>query len=174
MPMHPTHYLQFRVVRTATQLIALCAMMVTPKAFGAPAGVQKGEWNGYEQHNFNVGGRGALLVIPKKPAEGNPWIWRTEFFGVDPQADIALLDKGVYVGYIGVGGLFGAPVALDAMDLYYDFVCENYHLSAKTVPQPRRLVCPQLGNPSPGFGGLHVFGRAGVRFQELAGRWGAD
>ena len=135
MPIHPIHHLQFRFVRTAILLMSLCAMMVTPEAFAAPAGVQKGEWNGYEQHNFNVGGRGALLVIPKKPAEGNPWIWRTEFFGVDPQADIALLEKGVHVGYIGVGGLFGAPVALDSMDLYYDFVCENYHLSAKTVPE---------------------------------------
>jgi hypothetical protein len=110
-------------------------MVVTQTAFAVPAGVQKSEWNGYEQHNFNVGGRGALLVIPKQPAKGNPWIWRTEFFGVDPQADIALLEKGVHVGYVGVGGLFGAPVALDAMDLYYDFVCENYHLSAKTVPE---------------------------------------
>jgi hypothetical protein len=125
----------FRAGQTALFFSALCAMLATQPAFAAPAGVQKSEWNGYEQHNFNVGGRGALLVIPKQPAKGNPWIWRTEFFGIDPQADIALLAKGVHVGYIGVGGLFGAPVALDAMDLYYDFVCENYNLSAKTVPE---------------------------------------
>lgn len=133
--MQTNHKTNFRVVRQALLLSALGAMIVTQPGFAAPAGVQKGEWNGYEQHNFNVGGRGALLVIPKKPAKGNPWIWRTEFFGVDPQADIALLEKGLHVGYIGVGGLFGAPVALDAMDLYYDFVCENYQLSAKTVPE---------------------------------------
>ncbi len=133
--MHTTHKTNFRAIQTALLSSAFCAMLATQTAYAAPAGVQKSEWNGYEQHNFNVGGRGALLVIPKQPAKGNPWIWRTEFFGVDPQADIALLAKGVHVGYIGVGGLFGAPVALDAMDLYYDFVCENYKLSAKTVPE---------------------------------------
>ncbi|MCX6874304.1 MAG: PA14 domain-containing protein [Verrucomicrobia bacterium] len=133
--MQTNHKTNFRAVPTALLLSALCAMIVTRTACAAPAGVQKGEWNGYEQHNFNVGGRGALLVIPKKPAKGNPWIWRTEFFGIDPQADLALLGKGVHVGYLGVGGLFGAPVALDAMDLYYDFVCEHYKLSAKTVPE---------------------------------------
>lgn len=92
-----------------------------------------------------MGGRGALLVIPKTPLKGNPWIWRTEFFGIAPQADIALLEKGLHVGYIGIGGLFGAPVSLDAMELYYDFVCEHYELGSKTVLQ--------------GFsrGGLYVF-----------------
>ena len=129
---YKSHY---RALQTTLLVGALCAVILPQTAVAAPAGVQKSEWSGYEQHNFNVGGRGALLVIPKKPAKGNPWIWRTEFFGVDPQADIALLEKGVHVGYIGVGGLFGAPVALDAMDLYYDFVCENYNLSAKTVPE---------------------------------------
>jgi hypothetical protein len=99
----------------------------------AGAEVIGAEWNGYEQVNFNVGGRGALLVIPKTPAEGKPWIWRTEFFGVEAMADVALLEKGVHVGYVGVGGLFGAPVALDAMDKFYDHVCEHYDLNAKTV-----------------------------------------
>ena len=49
-----------------------------------------------------------------------------------------------------MGGLFGAPVALDAMDQYYDYVCENYGLSAKTVLE--------------GFsrGGLYAFNCAGL------------
>ncbi|MEI6809172.1 MAG: PA14 domain-containing protein [bacterium] len=118
-----------KLIRQGSLLaIALCVLITT-----CPETAKGGEWNGYEQIDFNVGGRGALLVVPKKPAPGKHWIWRTEFFGIDPQADIALLNEGVYVAYIGVGGLFGAPVALDAMDKFYDHVTKTYGLNAKTV-----------------------------------------
>ena len=46
------------------------------------------DWNGHQQIDFNVGGRGALLVAPKNLAPGKYWTWRAEFFGIDPQADI--------------------------------------------------------------------------------------
>ncbi|MCE9547471.1 MAG: hypothetical protein K8T25_18520, partial [Planctomycetia bacterium] len=94
---------------------------------------KKPGWNGYDLLNFKVDGRNALLVVPKTPAVWKPWIWRTEFFGVDPQADVALLGKGFHVAYIDIGGLFGAPVALDAMDKYYAYVRKTYDLSPKPV-----------------------------------------
>ncbi|MDA0765857.1 MAG: alpha/beta fold hydrolase [Verrucomicrobia bacterium] len=145
----------FKRLRRGT-LLALTLGMLT-------AGFAKADWNGYEQINFNVDGRGALLVVPKNPAPGKHWIWRTEFFGIDPQVDIALLGEGVYVGYIGVGGLFGAPVALDAMDKYYDYVRKEFGLNAKTVVEgfsrgglyalnwairhPDRVACMYLDAP---------------------------
>lgn len=110
--------------------VALCASLWFAVSPGMATG---GQWNGYEQMDFNLGGRAALLVVPKKPAPGKHWIWRTEFFGVDPQADIALLGEGVYVAYIGVGGLHGAPVALDAMDQFYEHVTKTYGLNSKVV-----------------------------------------
>ena len=91
------------------------------------------DWFGYEQLDFTVGGRAALLVCPKTPAPGAPWIWRTEFFGHEPQADLALLGKGFHVAYLNVQNLYGAPVALDAMDQYYDHVTRAFGLSKKTV-----------------------------------------
>jgi len=106
-------------------------MLVGARAIAASPDVKKAEWNGHEMQQFSVDGRSALLVVPKQPAAGKPWIWRTEFFGVDPQADIALLGKGLHVAYIDVGGLFGAPKALDAMDKYYAHVRENYGLNPK-------------------------------------------
>ena len=91
------------------------------------------DWNGYEMSSFKVEGRSALLVAPKTPSPNQPWIWRTEFFGIDPQADIALLGKGLHVAYIDVGGLFGAPVALDAMDKFYDHILKSFNLNPKPV-----------------------------------------
>ena len=41
----------------------------------------KWEWNGYDRYDFPVNGRECLVVVPKKAAPQNPWIWRTEFFG---------------------------------------------------------------------------------------------
>ena len=79
---------------------------------GAAVPVKTSQWSGYERLDFAVDGRAALVVRPKSPAPGNPWIWRTEFFGHEPQADIALLGRGFHVAYIDVQNLYGAPVAL--------------------------------------------------------------
>lgn len=95
--------------------------------------VKKSTWNGYEQLSFTVGGRAALLVVPDSPAKGKPWIWRTEFFGHEPQADIELLNKGFHVAYVNVQNMYGAPAALDAMDAFYAHVTEAYGLSPKTT-----------------------------------------
>jgi len=118
-----------RVGGGALLIIAITTLIAAPAADAA----EKSEWKGYAKLDFSVDGRSALLVAPKTPAPGKPWIWRTEFFGIAPQADIALLGKGFHVGYISVGGLFGAPVALDAMDKYYAFVRKKFGLNAKTV-----------------------------------------
>ncbi|MDA0766220.1 MAG: prolyl oligopeptidase family serine peptidase [Verrucomicrobia bacterium] len=119
-----------RVVGGCLWIVALCTLIAAPAGH---AEAERTEWNGYPMLKFNVGGRSALLVGPKSPAPGKPWIWRTEFFGIDPQADIALLGKGLYVAYIDVGGLFGAPSALDAMDEYYAHVRKEYGLAEKVV-----------------------------------------
>ncbi|WP_052572999.1 alpha/beta fold hydrolase [Haloferula sp. BvORR071] len=91
------------------------------------------EWSGYKRLDFTVDGRAALLVVPKQSAAGMPWIWRTEFFGHEPQGDIALLEKGFHVAYIDMQDMYGAPVAMKHMDAYYDFVVPVFGLSKKTV-----------------------------------------
>src|SRR4051812_5190333 len=48
-------------------------------------------WNGFQRLDFTLAGRPCVLVLPKTPAAGNPWIWRAEFFGTEPQVDLALL-----------------------------------------------------------------------------------
>ncbi len=68
-----------------------------------------------------------------KPAVGRPWIWRTEFFGLAPQADIALLDKGFHVACIDIQNMYGAPVALRHMDAFYANLVKQHGLAPKTV-----------------------------------------
>jgi len=90
-------------------------------------------WSGYARLDFIVDSRACILVSPPNPAAGKPWIWRTEFFGAWPQADIALLAKGYHVAYMDVQNMYGAPVGLDHMDQFYRFILEKYQLSSKVV-----------------------------------------
>ncbi|MDB6077716.1 MAG: alpha/beta hydrolase fold [Akkermansiaceae bacterium] len=91
------------------------------------------DWQGFDRIDFTSAGRPALLVSPKDPAPGNPWIWRTEFFGHEPQADIALLQKGFHFAYVVVQNLWGAPAALDHMDRFYGILTRTYHLAPRSV-----------------------------------------
>jgi pimeloyl-ACP methyl ester carboxylesterase/lysophospholipase L1-like esterase len=115
------------------------------------------EWKGFERSDFTVAGRAAFLVRPKTPAPGNPWIWRTEFFGHEPQGDIGLLSKGFHVAYIDMQNLYGAPVAIEVMDAFHDHLTNTFGLSQKVVLE--------------GFsrGGLFAFNWAAHRPADVAG-----
>ena len=121
----------------------------------APAKVS--QWSGYERLDFEVDGRAALLVRPKAPAPGSPWIWRTEFFGHEPQGDIALLGRGFHVAYVDVQNMYGAPIAMKHMDQFYAHVTRAYGLSPKPVLE--------------GFsrGGLFAFNWAALHPDRVAG-----
>jgi len=90
-------------------------------------------WNGGERLDFEVAGCPALLVRPKTPAAGLPWIWRTEFFGHEPQGDIALLGAGWHVAYFKVSDLYGAPASIDLMAKFHDFATRTYGLNQRAV-----------------------------------------
>ncbi len=115
---------------------AYCAIDGAPSA--AAPGVRIGSamrstWSGFDRHDFLVADRKGLIVVPRTAAAGNPWIWRTEFFGHEPQADIALLERGFHVAYLDVQNLYGAPAAIAAMDRFYDAVRATYSLADRVV-----------------------------------------
>ena len=60
----------------------------------AQAHEKTGEWNGCDRYDFTFKDRQATIVVPKKAAKGNPWIWRPAFFDAFPSVDKALLEKG--------------------------------------------------------------------------------
>lgn len=96
-------------------------------------GVRLSEWHGFFSLLFKIAGRKAILVLPKIAAENRPWIWRQEFFGHEPQADIALLREGFHVAYVDVQNMYGAPTAMNIMDRFYETLVRDYCLSPKTV-----------------------------------------
>jgi pimeloyl-ACP methyl ester carboxylesterase len=119
-------------VRMRWKLVAATLVAAAALIFSAVL-VKRQRWHGYRRSDFVVDGRNCILVAPKQVAHGSPWIWRPEFFGGLPEVDLALLEKGFHVAYIDVQNMFGAPVALDHMDRFYEHLTSSRQLARKVV-----------------------------------------
>ena len=113
-------------------LIAVLTLLVVGTSQSAYEGTQS-EWHGFARFDFKVDNRSCILVIPKSAAEGRPWVWRARFFGHEPQADQALLEKGYHIAYCDVGGLYGNPKAVGHWDNFYAHMIGKYDLARKAA-----------------------------------------
>lgn len=126
------------IVRTRRLLFLVLLGMTWLGEAGAadsdvPSAVRASKWNGFDRVDFMIEGRAATLVGPATPAPGRPWIWRTEFFGHQPQVDLALLARGWHVAYIDAKNLYGGPKAMRIMGQFYVHVVVNYQFSKRAV-----------------------------------------
>lgn len=87
---------------------------------------------GFRDFEFSFKGRQAHIVQPKKARKGNPWVWRARFFGNQPQADIALLERGYHLVYCDVAELYGNKEAIQLWDDFYVYV-QKLGLAKKAV-----------------------------------------
>src|SRR5688572_22877284 len=60
------------------------------------------KWHGYDIVEFKFRGANAKIVLPENPHESKHWIWRTQFWGEEPQVDISLLENGFHVAFVEV------------------------------------------------------------------------
>lgn len=114
------------------------------------------EWQGYVREDFTVAGRPCILVQPHQPAAGDPWIWRTEFFGAYPPVDLALLARGWRVAYMNAKDMYGAPKAMALFDAFYRELTSAHGLS-------RRMVLEGFSR-----GGLYAFNYAALHPERVA------
>lgn len=87
---------------------------------------------GFQGHSFIFGVRDAKVVVPKETAPGHPWVWRSRFWGHEPQTDIALLERGFHIAYCDVAELFGNDEAISIWDNFYQMLT-HADLSKKAV-----------------------------------------
>ena len=80
------------------------------------------DWYGYSKQSFTHSGHGAYVVIPKIPAPGNPWVWRTSFPDFHAEIDIQLLGAGFHIAYIDVLDMLGSDRSLDIMERFRDLI----------------------------------------------------
>ena len=93
-----------------------------------------GDWNGYRRLDFAVDGRESYVVCPAQPAAGNPWVWRTEFFGAFDTVDRALLARGWHLAYHSMSELYGNDTAMGYMEAFWHAAHDELGLSARPVP----------------------------------------
>ncbi len=110
-------------------LVLLC--LITSLAVQAQE--KKSEWNGCDRYDFTFKDRQATVVVPKKAAKGNPWIWRPAFFDAFPSVDKALLEKGFHIVYYDVTHLYGSPRAVSLGTEFYKDITDRYGLSPKVT-----------------------------------------
>ena len=92
-----------------------------------------GSFHGYTMYSFLFQERQSRIVVPKRPAEGNPWLWRARFFGHRPEVDLALLERGFYVVYIDVADLYGSPTAVQLWNDFYELLNSRYLFADKVA-----------------------------------------
>lgn len=97
-----------------------------------PAGADaQATWNGYCRQDFAVDGRTGILVSPRTVAAGRPWVWRTEYFGAFPQADLAMLAHGWHLAYCNVSELWGGTGCIEALGRFHSHVEASYGLTSR-------------------------------------------
>jgi len=111
----------------------------------APFPGERTAWNGYDRYNFVWKGHPCIIVAPKEPAPGKPWIWRARFFDYRPETEVALLSKGFHVAHIDLGARMGSPSAISRWNALYQYLTETYGFAPKVA-----LSCTSRG-------GLYVY-----------------
>lgn len=78
---------------------------------------------GFHQVDFELPDRLHCTVVrPARTAAGHPIAWRGEYFGHEPQTDLALLQLGYHVVYVDVPNLFGGPQAMESWGRCHEFL----------------------------------------------------
>lgn len=109
----------------------IAAIVITASAFAQE--VKTSDWNGFQRIDYKFDNRDAIIVRPKAPAAGNPWIWRTEFFGHEPQGDLALLAAGWHVAYYKLSDMYGSPAAIALMDKFHAHAASEHKLAQRVT-----------------------------------------
>lgn len=112
----------------------LMAFAVAVRGLAAePFPGKKSAWFGFDRYDFEVGGKAAMVIAPKREAPGRPWVWHGEFFGHKPNPDLALLGRGFHVVYLSVPDQLGSPTAVKAWDALYAELTGNFGFAPKAA-----------------------------------------
>ncbi len=97
-----------------------------------PEPITVSSFYGYDCADFTFLDRKCKVVKPKWSAVKRPWVWRARFWGHEPQADIALLERGFHIVYCDVAELFGNRKAISLWNSFCALLTKN-GLAKKTI-----------------------------------------
>lgn len=91
------------------------------------------DWFDFEREDFIWNGFACILVKPEKPLPGNPFVWRTEFFGAFAAADLEMVKRGYALTYVRLSGKYGNPWAVERMHGYYEYLKREKGFGKKAI-----------------------------------------
>jgi pimeloyl-ACP methyl ester carboxylesterase len=94
---------------------------------------RRSRFPGGRRLDFLHAGRPAILVVPREPAAGRPWLWRGEFFGAAANVDEALVARGWHLAYLDCKNTFGSPETLRRWDDFYRWLTTMFQLARRPV-----------------------------------------
>jgi pimeloyl-ACP methyl ester carboxylesterase len=118
---------------TRRRTILGCALLGARRAWAAGLPGARSSWRGFDRFDFTCDGRPAIVVAPRQPAPGRPWLWRAEFFGAFPTVDEALLGRGWHVAYLDCRDTFGSPATMRHWAVFYDLLTGQQGLARRPV-----------------------------------------
>ena len=125
------------IFTTEAEIPAKAAKRPVAESARAPSGSEwqgkKSTFHGFDQVGFKFEGVDCKVVLPKKIADGKPWVWRARFWGHEPQFDVAMLKRGYHIVYCNVGNLFGSPEAVKRWNAFYDYLRFEHLFADKPV-----------------------------------------
>ena len=122
------------LVRTTAIVFLVVAASNRLRADDPPAFPgQASDWHGFQRFDFEIAAHPVLIVTPKHPAEGRPWVWHGEFVGHKPAPDIELLKRGFHIFYVRIPDLLGAPKAVAAWNECYAELTKRYQLAPRAA-----------------------------------------
>lgn len=95
--------------------------------------MEKSDWKVYTRYDFTIEGRNGLIIVPPTAAEGNPWIWRAEYFDIYSQVDMVMLERGWHIAYYDVSHMYGCPESIRLMHGFQTFVEKEFKLASRAV-----------------------------------------
>ncbi len=103
------------------------------KITGLPGGLDWKPLAKYRTETFKLNGIDCRVTFPDTAKAGNPWIWRSLFYGAFPALDEALLASGWHVAWVDAANLYGGSEAMSRFDAFYAEVRSKYQLAEKPV-----------------------------------------
>ena len=94
---------------------------------------KKSDWKGFTRYDFKINDKSSFVVVPKKAASDNVWVWRARFPGWHTEMDELLLKKGFHIAYTDVSNLYGSAKAISQWDTFYKEMTEKYGLAKKVA-----------------------------------------
>jgi len=115
-------------------LTALCCAIVSAQDNPTPVVIEppplsekmvRFDFQGFPAWRFEFEGVSAMIVAPHETAPGKPWVWRARFWAHQPQFDRAMLENGYHIAYCDIGGLFGAPAAVERWNRFHALLTKH-------------------------------------------------